>query len=90
MTPNRLPTVTLVGRTINLSIQCVAMRRLWSDLDADQASDPTPKDKLIRGTQNTSSLAQINARLEIGGIDTQLGQRGKASGRLTHAVSFHS
>jgi hypothetical protein len=44
MTPNRLPTVTLVGHTINSSIQCVAMRGLWSDLDADRASDPTPND----------------------------------------------
>ncbi len=30
LTPNRLPTVTLVGRTINSSIQCVAMHGLGS------------------------------------------------------------
>src|ERR1700723_1141589 len=42
LTPNRLPTVTLVGHTINSSIQCVAMRGVDSDLDADRAPDPTP------------------------------------------------
>src|SRR6202035_1496153 len=41
-TPNRLPIVTLVGHTINSSIQCVAMRGLGADLDADRAPDPTP------------------------------------------------
>ena len=35
LTPNRLPTVTLVGHTINSSIQCVAMRGLGSDLGSD-------------------------------------------------------
>jgi glycerol-3-phosphate cytidylyltransferase len=42
LTPKRLPTVTLVGRPINSSIQCVAVRGLGSDLDANRASDPTP------------------------------------------------
>jgi hypothetical protein len=43
LTPrNRLPTATLIGHTINSSIQCVAMRGLGSDLDADRAPDPTP------------------------------------------------
>jgi hypothetical protein len=42
LTPHRLPTVTLVGHTINSSIQCVAMRGLGSDLDADRAPGPTP------------------------------------------------
>ena len=45
LTPNRLPTVTLVGHTINSSIQCVAMRGLGSDLDAVRAPDPTPNNK---------------------------------------------
>jgi hypothetical protein len=40
LTPHRLPTVTLVGHTINSSIQCVAMRGLGSDLDADRAPGP--------------------------------------------------
>jgi hypothetical protein len=46
LTPNRLPTVTLVGRTINSSIQCVAVRRLGSDLDADRTSDTEPNNTL--------------------------------------------
>jgi len=46
LTNNRLPTVTLVGRAINSSIQCVAVRGLGSDLDADRASDPTPNNRL--------------------------------------------
>ena len=48
LTPNRLPTVTLVGHTINSSIQCVAMRGLGSDLDADRAPDPTPNNTGVR------------------------------------------
>ena len=40
--PNRLPTVTLVRRPINSSIQCVAGRELGSGVDADYASDPAP------------------------------------------------
>ena len=42
LTPNRLPTVTPAGRTINSSIQCVAVRGLGPDLDADRAAFPTP------------------------------------------------
>jgi hypothetical protein len=42
LTPDRLPTVTLVGHTINSSIQCFAMRGLGSDLDADRSPGPTP------------------------------------------------
>jgi hypothetical protein len=46
LTPSRLPTVTLVGHTINSSIQCVARRGLGSDLDAVRAPDPTPNNSL--------------------------------------------
>jgi hypothetical protein len=45
LTPNRLPIVTLVGRPINPSMQCVAGRVLGSDLNADRASDPTPNNR---------------------------------------------
>jgi hypothetical protein len=40
LTPNRLPTLTLVGHTINSSIQCVAMRGLGFDLDAFERQTP--------------------------------------------------
>jgi hypothetical protein len=42
LTPNRLPTVTLVGLTISRLIQCVTARGMGSNFDADRTSDPTP------------------------------------------------
>jgi hypothetical protein len=54
LTPNRLPTVTLVGRPINSSTQCVAVRGPGSDSDADRASDPTPN--------NSSGNQRLRAR----------------------------
>ena len=63
LTPNRLPTVTLVGHTINSSIQCVAMHGLWSDLDADRASDPTPNDTLaLHGQRRLSRVFSHQTR----------------------------
>ena len=77
MTPNRLPTVTLVGYTINSSIQCVAIRGLWSDLDADRASDPTPNDSLgsaardfrLRQAAVDVGLRDSDQTSEIAGLD---------------------
>ncbi len=53
------PNVTLVGRPINSSIQCVAARRLGSDVDADRASDPTPNNIQL----NQSALQRDQERL---------------------------
>jgi hypothetical protein len=63
LTPKRLPTVTLVGRPINSSIQCVAVRGLGSDLDADRASDPTPNNNPSCGRSHESKK---RARFEHG------------------------
>src|ERR1700681_3806088 len=56
LTPNRLPTVTLVGRPINSSIQCVAVHGLGADLDAERASDPTPNNRKAKHTVLPSNL----------------------------------
>jgi len=64
LTPKRLPTVTLVGRPINSSIQCVAVRGLGSDLDADRASDPTPNNTVLAYlSRYTHRVAISNRRL---------------------------
>ena len=64
--PNRLPTVTLIGRPISSSTQCVAVGGLGSDSDADQASDPTPN--------NTQTILQPHGR-SILALQGQVGAR---------------
>src|ERR1700733_7342464 len=57
LTPNRLPTVTLVGLTISRLIQCVTARGMGSNFDADRTSDPTPNN-----TGCHSSLHRLRKR----------------------------
>jgi hypothetical protein len=59
LTPNRLPTLTLVGHTINSSIQCVAMRGLGSDSDADRAPDLMPNNILTQLRHKAASVAEL-------------------------------
>ena len=71
--------MTPVGHTINSSIQCVAMRGLWSDLDADRASDPTPND--TGGYKGRSAYLYAADHATYGSADTQSRHVSFLSGR---------
>jgi hypothetical protein len=88
LSPNRLPTMTLVGRTTSSLMQCVTARGMGSDLNADRTSDPTPNNSSDRPSARRGGDAS-EENSQYSGQEDAIERSGSADGRDRSAKAIY-